>query len=66
MLAEIGKRLGREALAQVASVARPDTILAWYRKLIAYKESFDRGFHDLERLPADAHEKHLRPAPGSR
>jgi hypothetical protein len=37
MLAEIGKRLGRKALAQVASVARPDTILAWYRKLIAHK-----------------------------
>ena len=37
MLAEIGKRLGRRALAQVASVARPDTILAWYHKLIAHK-----------------------------
>ena len=37
MLAEIGKRLGRKALAQAASVAKPDTILAWYRKLIAYK-----------------------------
>src|SRR5215467_785458 len=36
-LAEIGKRLGRKALAQVASVAKPDTILAWYRKLIAHK-----------------------------
>src|SRR5215471_16531347 len=36
-LAEIGKRLGRKALAQVASVAKPDTILAWYRKLIAQK-----------------------------
>jgi putative transposase len=36
-LAEIGKRLGRKALQQVASVARPDTILAWYRKLIAQK-----------------------------
>jgi hypothetical protein len=32
-----GKRLGRRALAQVASVAKPDTILAWFRKLIAYK-----------------------------
>jgi hypothetical protein len=32
MLAEIGKRFGRKALAQVASVAKPDTILAWYRK----------------------------------
>ena len=36
-LAEIGKRLGRKALQQVACVARPDTILAWYRKLIAQK-----------------------------
>jgi hypothetical protein len=36
-LAEIGKRLGRKALAQVACVAKPDTILAWYRNLIARK-----------------------------
>src|SRR3954447_21938288 len=36
-LAEIGKRLGRRALAQVACVAKPDTILRWYRKLIAEK-----------------------------
>jgi hypothetical protein len=34
-LAEIGHRLGRKVLAEVANVARPDTILAWYRKLIA-------------------------------
>jgi putative transposase len=36
-LAEIGKRLGRSALQQVACVAKPDTILAWYRRLIARK-----------------------------
>jgi putative transposase len=42
-LAEIGKRLGRKALAQVACVAKPDTILAWYRKLIAKK--FDGSKH---------------------
>ena len=36
-LGEIGHRVGRKALAEVASVARPDTILAWYRKLIARK-----------------------------
>ena len=36
-LAEIGHRLGRKALAEVATVARPDTILAWYRKLVARK-----------------------------
>ena len=36
-LAEIGKRLGRKALERVACVAKPDTILAWYRRLIAQK-----------------------------
>src|SRR4029079_14336238 len=36
-LAEIGHRLGRKVLAEVATVARPDTILAWYRKLVARK-----------------------------
>jgi putative transposase len=36
-LAEIGKRLGRRALQEVACVAKPDTILAWYRRLIARK-----------------------------
>jgi hypothetical protein len=36
-LAEIGKRLGRAALQQVACIAKPDTILAWYRRLIARK-----------------------------
>ena len=36
-LAEIGKRVGRKALREVACVAKPDTILAWYRRLIAKK-----------------------------
>src|SRR5437870_3116590 len=36
-LAEIGQRLGRKALRQVACLAKPDTILAWYRKLVAQK-----------------------------
>jgi putative transposase len=42
-LGEIGKRLGRTALQQVACVARPDTILARYRRLIARK--FDSSQH---------------------
>ena len=42
-LAEIGKRLGRKALEQVACVAKPDTILAWYRRLVARK--FDGSKH---------------------
>ena len=36
-LAEIAYRLGRKALDEVANVARPDTVLGWYRKLMARK-----------------------------
>jgi hypothetical protein len=36
-LAEIGQRLGRRALKEVAVAAKPDTILSWYRKLVANK-----------------------------
>jgi hypothetical protein len=36
-LAEIAHRLGRMALEDVAATAQPDTILGWYRKLIAKK-----------------------------
>ncbi len=36
-LAEKGKALGRKALAELASIATPDTILRWYRRLIAQK-----------------------------
>src|SRR3974390_990888 len=33
-LGELGHRLGRKLLADVAHVARPDTTRAWYRKLV--------------------------------
>ena len=36
-LAEIAHRLGRNALDELTAVARPETLLAWYRKLIAKK-----------------------------
>src|ERR1700741_5418320 len=36
-LAEIGKKLGKQALAEVTSIVTPDTILAWHRKLVAQK-----------------------------
>src|SRR5712671_4031206 len=36
-LGEIGHHPGRKILAEVATVAQPDTILAWYRKLVARK-----------------------------
>ena len=36
-LGEIGFRLGRRRLSEVATAAQPETILAWYRRLVARK-----------------------------
>jgi len=36
-LAEIGKKLGRRILIEVTTIVKPDTILAWHRRLIAKK-----------------------------
>jgi hypothetical protein len=36
-LAAIAHRLGRKALEDVAATAKPETILGWYRKLVANK-----------------------------
>ena len=36
-LADIGYRLGRKAPEEVANTAKPDTILGWYRRLVARK-----------------------------
>ena len=36
-LAEIGQKLGKQALEEVANIVKPDTILAWHRKLVAQK-----------------------------
>ena len=36
-LGEIGHRLGRKALGEVATAALPETILAWRRRLVARK-----------------------------
>jgi hypothetical protein len=47
-LAEIGKKLGKHALEQVATIVKPETILIWHRTLVAQK--FDGS--------------HRRPAPG--
>ena len=32
-LVEIGKKLGKQALKEVAHVAKPDTILGWHKKI---------------------------------
>ena len=36
-LAEIGQKLGKKALEEVATIVKPDTILGWHRKLVAQK-----------------------------
>jgi putative transposase len=36
-LANIGQKLGKHALAEVATIVKPETILAWHRRLIAQK-----------------------------
>jgi putative transposase len=36
-LAEKAKGLGRRALEEIATLVRPETLLAWHRKLIAHK-----------------------------
>jgi hypothetical protein len=36
-LVEVAKRLGRKALTEVAQMVRPETILAWHRRLVAKK-----------------------------
>ena len=53
-LAEIGQKLGKKALEAVASIVKPDTILAWYRKLIAQKFDGSQKRQALGRPPVDA------------
>ena len=36
-LAEIGQKLGKQALREVATIVKPDTILGWHRTLVAQK-----------------------------
>jgi putative transposase len=36
-LAEIGKKLGKKALEEVATLVKPETILAWHRTLVVQK-----------------------------
>src|SRR6266496_3807045 len=36
-LAEIGQKLGKKALAEVAKIVKPDTILGWHRQLMTQK-----------------------------
>ena len=52
-LAEIAQRLGRKALEELAAVAKPDTLLAWCRKLIADKFDGSRIHQRVDRPRMD-------------
>ena len=74
-LAEIGHKLSKQALAEVATIVKPDTILGWHRTLVAQKfdgsqqrQSPGRGigksnglFH-RPRLPTPCHPAAILPA----
>src|SRR3989454_1926392 len=53
-LAKIGKKLGKQALAEVASIVTPDTILAWHRKMVGQKFDGSQQRKALGRPPIDA------------
>jgi putative transposase len=53
-LAEIGKKLGRQALAEVATIVKPETILAWHRTLVARKFDGSRQRKTPGRPPINA------------
>ena len=59
ILAEIGKRLGRRALAEVASIMRPETILAWHQRLVARKFDGSKKRRAPGRPRADQEVEHL-------
>jgi putative transposase len=53
-LAEIGKQLDKQALEESATIVKPDTILAWHRRLIAQKFDGSQQRKAPGRPPIDA------------
>jgi len=58
-LAEIGNRLGRRAREDVAATANPDTILSWYRKLVANKSDGSKWCRSVWRPKLDEETERL-------
>ena len=67
-LAEIGKGLGKKALEEVASIVKPQTILAWHRRLVAKKfdGSKKRAYPGRPRIDVDVEELIVRLAKDNR
>ena len=61
-LAKLGKRLGLKALKDVAAIVKPETVLAWYRKLVARKfdGSAERGKSGRPRVDEEVEKLVLR------
>src|SRR5215468_4711593 len=52
-LAELGQKLGKQALKEVAHVVKPDTILGWHKKLVAQKFDGSKQRQTLGRPKVD-------------
>jgi putative transposase len=52
-LAEIAHRLGRKALKEVAAAAKPDTLMGWYRQLIAKRFDGSKFRKSVGRPPVE-------------
>jgi hypothetical protein len=63
-LAEIAHRLGRKALEDVANVVKPDTLMGWYRRLVARKfdGSKSRRYPGRPRMDAEIEQLVVRMA----
>ena len=63
-LAEIAHRLGRKALEDVANVVKPDTLMGWYRRLVARKfdGSKSRRYPGRPRIDAEIEQLVVRMA----
>ena len=61
-LAEIAKRVGRKAMKDIAQLAKPDTILGWYRRLVAaqFDGSAHRTYPGRPRVSAEVEELVVR------
>jgi hypothetical protein len=59
-LGEIGHRLGRKVLAEVATVARPDTMLAWYRKADRTRRAKNASNFVLQWVQQAAHKRSIK------
>jgi putative transposase len=52
-LADLGQKLGKQALKEVAHVVQPDTILGWHKKLVAQKFDGSKQRQTLGRPKVD-------------